>query len=55
MSGYTEHAIIDQLPLHEAANFIQKPFTGEALARKARQVLDASRCDSAITMPRLSA
>ena len=43
MSGYTEHAVIDQLPLHETANFIQKPFTGEALARKARQVLDAGR------------
>jgi signal transduction histidine kinase/ActR/RegA family two-component response regulator len=55
MSGYTEHAIIDQLPLHEAANFIQKPFTGEALARKARQVLDANRDDREITMSKLSA
>jgi signal transduction histidine kinase/ActR/RegA family two-component response regulator len=55
MSGYTEHAVIDQLPRHEAANFIQKPFTGEALARKARQVLDARRGGGVITMRRPSA
>jgi signal transduction histidine kinase/ActR/RegA family two-component response regulator len=43
MSGYTEHATLDHHALHEAANFIQKPFSGEALARKARQVLDSGR------------
>jgi signal transduction histidine kinase/ActR/RegA family two-component response regulator len=43
MSGYTEHATLDHHTLRDASNFIQKPFTGEALARKTRQVLDAGR------------
>jgi len=47
MSGYTEHATLDHRTLHDGANFIQKPFTGEELARKARQVLDAGR-DAAV-------
>jgi CheY-like chemotaxis protein len=51
MSGYTEHATLDHRTMHDGANFIQKPFTGEALARKARQVLDAGRDAATITGP----
>jgi len=40
MSGYTDDAIVHQGVLDEAANFIQKPFAPDALARKVREVLD---------------
>jgi two-component system cell cycle sensor histidine kinase/response regulator CckA len=39
MSGYTDHAIFDGA-LQNGANFIQKPFTPETLARRVREVLD---------------
>lgn len=41
MSGYTDNAIIHQGVLDAGANFIQKPFPTDALARKIREVLDA--------------
>jgi PAS domain S-box-containing protein len=39
MSGYTDDAIVHQGVLDEGTNFIQKPFSTIALARKVRQVL----------------
>jgi CheY-like chemotaxis protein/two-component sensor histidine kinase len=43
MSGYTDNAIVHQRVLDEWANFIQKPFPTDALARKVRNVLDAPK------------
>jgi PAS domain S-box-containing protein len=40
MSGYTDDAIVHQGVLDEDQNFIQKPFTPNALAQKVREVLD---------------
>jgi two-component SAPR family response regulator len=40
MSGYTSSAILHHGILEEGMNYIQKPFTLEALARKVREVLD---------------
>lgn len=41
MSGYTDDAIVRHGILEEDMAFIQKPFLPDALARKAREVLDA--------------
>ncbi|MGQ9645605.1 MAG: PAS domain S-box protein [Thermodesulfobacteriota bacterium] len=40
MSGYTDDAIVHHGVLEEGINYIQKPFTLDALARKVREVLD---------------
>ena len=40
MSGYADHAIADQGVLCADAQFVQKPVTPGALARKVREVLD---------------
>ena len=42
MSGYTDDAIVHQGVLDESANFIQKPFAPDSLAKKVREVLDQS-------------
>ena len=41
MSGYADAHGPDGGPLAEASDFIAKPFTPEALARKVRDALDA--------------
>jgi FixJ family two-component response regulator len=43
MSGYTDHAIVHQGVLDAGTHFLQKPFTGDTLLRKARTVLDEPR------------
>jgi signal transduction histidine kinase/ActR/RegA family two-component response regulator len=43
MSGYTDDAVVRHGVIHGNANFIQKPFTPDGIARKVREVLGPRR------------
>jgi two-component system, cell cycle sensor histidine kinase and response regulator CckA len=43
LSGYTDHAIVDQGMLEPGLNFLQKPFTPEQLTAQVRLALASSR------------
>jgi FixJ family two-component response regulator len=45
MSGYTDDAMVHKKGFHPGRLFLQKPFTLDALARKLREVLQASEPD----------
>jgi two-component system, cell cycle sensor histidine kinase and response regulator CckA len=46
MSGYTDDDVLRRGVLHGDTAFLQKPFTGDQLARKVRAVLDRAIVES---------
>ncbi|MDP7532538.1 MAG: response regulator [SAR202 cluster bacterium] len=40
VSGYIDDSVINRVMLAERAEYMQKPFTNAALARKVREILD---------------
>ncbi len=42
-SGYTDDAVVRHGVIEDGSNFIQKPFTAEALTNKIREILNASQ------------
>jgi two-component system cell cycle sensor histidine kinase/response regulator CckA len=47
LSGYTDHVVVDRGVVHNGSEFLQKPFTPDALARKIREILDDDRSRAA--------
>jgi two-component system, cell cycle sensor histidine kinase and response regulator CckA len=50
MSGYTDDAVVRHGVMVKGINYIQKPFTVNALAKKVREVLEQSRQNSESTL-----
>ena len=51
VSGYSENDISDQGIIHPGIQFLEKPFTPNALARKVREVLDEPLPPTAVPVP----
>jgi two-component system cell cycle sensor histidine kinase/response regulator CckA len=51
MSGYTDDEMLRRGIMDPRMAFIQKPFTPEALAKKVREVLDASASAALPSLP----
>ena len=47
VSGYTRDPVLTQSPERTGIQFLEKPYTALALARKVREILDSSRGKSA--------
>jgi hypothetical protein len=45
MSRYSDHALLRNGTAEAGVQFIQKPFTPQALSAKMREVLDMAGCD----------
>ena len=43
VSGYTDDALVRERVLDSGVNFIQKPFTLEAMSKKVRELLDSNK------------
>ena len=52
VSGYAENTVLKQGTIDVATRFLQKPFSLKTLARKVREVLEASEASALATSSR---